>query len=104
MSLDDVKTALLSCSNNVHHYSGGGASAPYIVWAEDSRNDHYSENHHGEKAWIGTIDLFSKDEDDPLRDQIEDALDEAGISWKLNSVQYEDDTKLIHTEWVFEVS
>lgn len=102
--LDRVKNALLTVSKSVYHYTGKGASAPYIVWAEDSRNDHYSENHHGEKAWMGTIDLFSKDENDPLRDEIEDALDKAGISWYLNSVQYEDDTKLIHTEWVFEVS
>ena len=102
--LERVRNALRSCGSNVHHYTGKGEKAPYIVWAEDSRNDHYSENHHGEKAWSGTIDLFSKDENEPLRDQIEDALDEAGISWYLNSVQYEDDTKLIHTEWVFEVS
>lgn len=101
MSLDDVKTALLSCSKNVHHYSGKGEKAPYIVWAEDSRNDKCTDNIHSEKMWSGTIDLFSKDENEPLRDQIEDALDKAGISWKLNSVQYEDDTKLTHTEWVF---
>ena len=31
------------------------------------------------------------------------ALDAAGIAWYLNSIQYEEDTGLIHYEWVWEV-
>ena len=33
---------------------------------------------------------------------VEDALDEIGAAWYLNSVQFENDTGLIHIEWVVE--
>ena len=57
-----------------------------------------------ERALTGTIDYFTKTENDPVVQQIEDALDsDDGISWYLNSVQYEQDTGYIHYEWVWEV-
>ena len=47
--------------------------------------------------------LFTKNEDDPLFERIPAALESIGASWYLNSVQYEDDTGLIHYEWYWEV-
>ena len=35
--------------------------------------------------------------------QIPTALDQIGAAWYLNSVQYEEETGLIHYEWVWEV-
>lgn len=36
-------------------------------------------------------------------DYIPAALDGIGCAWYKNSTQYEEDTGLIHVEWVFEV-
>ena len=41
---------------------------------------------------------------DETVDKIQAALTAACILFYLNSVQYEDDTELIHYEWVWEVT
>lgn len=41
---------------------------------------------------------------DETADVIQNNMNRAqGVSWRLNSVQYEDDTNMIHYEWEFEV-
>ena len=50
----------------------------------------------------GTIDLFSYDNDREQMQQVQTVLNDLdGCAWYLNSVQYEDDTRLLHWEWVF---
>ena len=50
------------------------------------------------------MDFFTLDEYDAIIDEIQDSLEgNEGLSWNLNSVQYEEDTKFIHYEWIFEV-
>lgn len=73
------------------------------MWAEDSANDFIADNKHIEIVMGGTIDLFTLDENDPLMEEIPRALNGIPCAWYLNSVQYEEDTKLVHCEWVFEV-
>lgn len=103
--LDALRDALTPLTGRVHHYHAPAhETPPYIVWAEDGANVFSGDNHHAETAMQGTIDLYSLDEDDPLRGDIERALDDLPCcGWYLNSVQYEEDTGLIHWEWVFEV-
>ena len=47
--------------------------------------------------------LYTKTDKDPLFSAIPEALEDIGAAWYLNSVQYEEDTGLIHYEWVWEV-
>lgn len=77
----------------------------WIVWQEDGEGDDFSANNRkAEQQGRGTIDCFTKIEYDALLDDIQTALDDApDIAWTLESVQYEDDTKLIHYEWAFTV-
>ena len=56
-----------------------------------------------EQAIEGTIDYFTRTEYDPNFEKIQEVLSEAEISYRLNSVQYEDETGYIHYEWVFQV-
>ena len=56
-----------------------------------------------EQAITGTIDYFTKTEYDPAFTAIQAALTTLGISYRLNSVQYEVDTKYLHYEWVWEM-
>ena len=52
----------------------------------------------------GTIDLYTRQEFDPAVDQIQEGLNTSeGVGWVLSSVQYEDETNLIHYEWTFAV-
>ena len=106
MMLSDIKAALLTVlpTKTYHHIAPTGTIAPYIVWAEDGQSDAL----HGDGIMIGqvlegTIDLFSKVEYDPLFTSIQTALNNAGIPFGLNSIQYEQDTKLFHYEWVWNI-
>lgn len=102
MGLNDLKSALVACTTSTYHYTApDNAGFPRIVWSEESREDLAADNMHGEKGTLGTIDLFSKTENDPLISAIESALNGLKIGWKLNNVLFEQDTRVIHHEWLF---
>jgi hypothetical protein len=105
MTLDSLKNLLLPIGPPVFHYFATGQTGNYIVWAEDGEGDAvHADGQKVERAITGTIDYFTKTENDPVISQIEAALDSSdGIAWSLNSVQYEQDTRYIHYEWVFEI-
>lgn len=75
----------------------------YFVWQEDGTNDLLAGDGHVEQAVTGTTDLFTKQEFDPWVDEFGESLSNHGISWSLNSVQYEEDTGFYHYEWAWEV-
>lgn len=101
--LKTIADALATLNNGkVYHYQAPDINkAPYIVWAEDDRVDLTAGNTHAEKAWQGTIDLYTHKEFDNLADQIEAKLEEIGCSWYLDGVTYEEEADLIHYYWVF---
>ena len=107
--LKRVRDALLTTSLDgkyiCHYERPKDKPDHWIVWQEDgSGNDFSANNRKAEQQARGTVDCFTKIEYDSLLDEIQEALDSApGISWDLESVQYEDDTKLIHYEWSFMV-
>ena len=94
--------AHLTVTDSVSHYRRL-KSDRYFVWAEDSTNDLSSDGAHTERAVVGTTDLYTKMEFDQWADELEAAFEAAGISYYRNSVQYEEETGYIHTEWVWEV-
>lgn len=76
----------------------------YIIWAEDGENAFEADNRKQRQGITGTIDLFTLNEYDALADNIQTLLnDYENLSWRLNSVQYEEDTKFIHYEWAFQL-
>lgn len=102
---DALVAALGAMTNPVpcSHYLRSASTAPFVVWQEDADNGTRADNAVEEQAVSGTIDLFSRIEYDPAIDVVQTFLNSCGCSWYLNSVQFEDDTNLIHHEWVFEV-
>ena len=78
-------------------------SERYFVWTEEGADDLVVNNRHGEKAVTGRTDLFTKLEFDPWKSAFESSLDSFGIPWRLNSVQYEEDTGFFHYEWLWGV-
>lgn len=80
-------------------------SQRYFVWQEDGADDFEADGIHAEKAMTGTTDLFTKQEFDPWRDDLEAALDaDPDITWSLISVQYELETGYWHYEWEWTVT
>lgn len=97
-----IKAAHLAVTDAVSHYARL-KSDRYFVWQEDGDNQLRAENVVVERAITGTTDLYTKTEFDPWADALGKAFDAHGISWVLNSVQYEEDTGFVHQEWVWEV-
>lgn len=102
LMLEQLKEALAALTENCYHYvAASNTSPPYIIWAEDGDNDLNADNGHGEKCWTGTADLYTKQENEPLFGKIEAAFDGIGASWYFNSFQYEEETGLLHFEWIW---
>lgn len=87
--------------------SGGWSAAPgtdYGAAALDgSAETVWADNVMVEQALGGTVDLFTRDEGLPQMKAVQAALNRAGVSWRLSSIQYEEDTRLTHYEWTFEL-
>lgn len=85
-------------------HGGRLKSDRYFVWQEDGEHPLYADSCRGERVVTGTTDLFTKQEFDPWADAFSSALDSAsGICWRLESVQFEEETGFWHYEWVWEV-
>lgn len=97
-----IIAAHLAVTDAVSH-GGRLSSDRYLVWQEDGSNDFRAGDVHAEKAVTGTTDLFTKQEFDPWREALEASFDAAPLVWRLNSVQYEEDTGFWHYEWTWEV-
>ena len=99
---------LASSECGVYHYWRPMMQAPFCVWAEDGEASQLgADNLKAEQAVYGYIDYFTKTEYDANIDAIQAALQElAGqiaFYWRLDSVQYEDETNLIHYQWEWRV-
>lgn len=92
-------------SLNLYHYQKpANASAPYMVWAEDGEEESFhTGNHKSEQVIGGTCDFYTQTEYDPLIDSIQECLNAIEVGWYLENVLYEDETKLIHYHWRWEV-
>ena len=103
----NLTSALVSTGYKFAHYAWrkGAAelSKDHGVWGEDNELSLYANNRHSEMVMQGTIDYYTRDDSSTPRATIEAALDAYNIQWRMNSIQFEDDTGFIHYEWVFEV-
>lgn len=103
--LNKIRQALLTVTDDVYHYETHEKPDKYIVWQEDGEGENsYSDDVSTYQTITGTIDYFTKTEDDLTVDAIQVALNNGDIVWNLNSVQYEKDTGYTHYEWEWEVA
>ncbi len=103
MKLKIVRDALTAVSQKVSHYRRPPNLEGWIIWQEDSESGSFKAgNHLAEQQIHGTIDYYTRTEYDQTADDIQAVLDAVSrIGWQLSSVQYEDETGLIHHEWDF---
>ena len=99
---DTVIAAHTAVTDAVSHFERLNSDR-YFVWQEDGSNGIVGDDRHVEGAVTGTTDLFTKREFDPWKEEFEESMDNIGMAWYLNSVQYEEDTGFIHYEWVWSV-
>ena len=100
---EKIVNAHLSVTDRVSH-GGRMKSDRYFVWQEDGQDDLVVDGVHDEQAVTGSSDLFTKKEFDPWKESFEAALNAVdGITWALNSIQYEVDTGFWHYEWIWSV-
>lgn len=80
-------------------------SYPYLVWQEDMESDSFhSGNHKTEQCIHCTADYYTKTEYDANIDVIQEVLNYLCVPWRIEAVQYEEELKLIHYTWEFEVA
>ena len=85
-----IPEVLLTVTTNVGHYEAMDKTDRYIVWAEDSEGSSVEgDNRKTLQTVQGTIDYYTRNEEDENVEKIQEALKTACISFYLNSVQYE---------------
>ena len=106
MSLQALDAALKTVlPGSVFHFQAHKPTGNYIVWAEDGQADAvHGNNRMQEQALTGTTDYFTRTKFDPDVQRIQKAMSDSKISWKLESIQKEDDTGYIHYEWVWQIA
>ena len=76
----------------------------YAVIALDLEGETlWGDGHQRQQAIQGTVNLFCRTRDRADFYRIQRALDATGISWKLNRIQTENQRRMFHYEWVFEL-
>lgn len=107
--LERIGTALAVALPNVYHYYRPQMQVPYCVWAEDGESGaHDANNRKQEQAVGGYVDYYTRTEYDPALDTIQgilrDLQGQLAFGWALSSVDFEDETNLIHYQWTWEVA
>lgn len=107
--LSRIGTALAGAVPNTYHYWRTSIEAPFCVWAEEAEDrSFHSDNWKQEQVISGYVDYYTKTEYDTMLDTIQTVLNglewEVLLTWRLDSVQFEEDTGLIHYQWTWEVA
>lgn len=98
--LDDFHNAL---PIPAYHYGTGIKGPPWIVWTEDGAAPAHADGEVSTGILTGSTDLYTNVPGDPRAQAVWEALDECTwLAVRLESIQYEDDTGLLHYEWVWE--
>lgn len=104
-TLKQIGADFAALTPNCYHYWRPHMKPPFIVWQEaDEGNDFGANNRKAERLISGGVHYFTSQEYDPMVDQIEQLLNKKTNGWMLESVQYEEDTNLIHHEWSWQVA
>lgn len=102
----EIETEEGTVKGQFYHYRRpANVKAEYGIWSETGEVDSFNANNRkAEQQVTGYLDYYTLIEYNPMIDMIQDTLEELHSGgWSLNSVQYEDQTNLIHYEWYFTV-
>lgn len=100
--MDEILTELKKLGAFAKYAWSHAPADNYGTIATDGQNAFRAGDQTAEKVQEGTIDWFTRSPASAMPGKVESLLDQMGASWYLNSVQYEEDTGLIHYEWVWQ--
>ena len=99
---ETIKKILAELTDKLYLYTPPGKTKPpYVTYGVDGNESLKADNRISSSKDQGCIDLYTLDANDELIKAIPKALDQHEISFKLNSVQFEE-TSLLHYEWRWE--
>lgn len=78
------------------HAPGG---ADYMVVTQDQDATFYAAEGNAERAQRGFVDVFTRSDGFAVKNTVEAALKESGWQWFHRSVQFEQETGLVHHDW-----
>lgn len=97
--LEELYIPFLELPCDVSHYRRL-AKKRYVVWSETGEENSFSaDNKKKEQQLTGIVDFFTPREFDNIADMIQKILNNQEIGWTLDSIQYEEETNLIHYQW-----
>ena len=99
-----VRNLLVNVAGDiVFHYTRPKGLKRFVTWQEDAEDNPFNANNrNGEICIVGTVDLYTDVEFDPLIDDLVSAFSQATrMKAELVMVDYEDETNLIHYQWSF---
>lgn len=100
--MDEILTELKKLGSFAAWGWSTSPASEYGTVAIDGQNALRAGDATAEKVLEGTIDWFTRSSASTMPGEVESLLNRLGASWYLNSVQYEDDTGLLHYEWVWQ--
>lgn len=106
MTLQKFRDYLVAISEaiDVYHFEALEKNAPYMVWQEEGAGkETFYNNRMKTQTLVGSIDFYTTVEFDPNFDLIQTQLNEICEGWSLLNIIREEDTKLIHYEWSWEI-
>lgn len=103
MTLKEIRDMLFEVTPNSFHQEAWQQTDEYIVWAEDSEADAvHTDNQKQVQILDVTVDVFTKNEYPEIIDKLQSKFNEKKIPWQLLSIQYEEDTKYTHYEYLIQ--
>lgn len=100
----DAVAGLGLSGTTIRHYWRANLTPPFLIWAETGDGDaRWLDNKLGHRNVGGVLDYFTKMEFDPNVDKIETMFSDFGCSWYLDTVDYEEETNMIHYSWIWSV-
>lgn len=90
MTKNEIQALLVTIDPDLKHYEVATDGRNFTVWMEYERIVFYADDGSAEKGWKVEINRFTKDEDDPIPDRLEELLEADGrILVKPRRVQYD---------------
>lgn len=105
--LAKLGAALAGVVPNCWHYWRSNQTPPFCAWQEDRESSAFSgDNAKGEQEIEGVVEYYTPTEYDPVIDELQTAFtgmktEVHSFGWRLDAVQYEEESGLIHYSWVW---
>ena len=98
---DALVTALEATGYPFAHFGWShGPDGTYGCWNEERAEDLVANGRHIERGTVVKVDLFTRDDSATPRTTVETALNSLPFPWRLDDINYERETGLIHYLWV----